>query len=178
MYDHESSEIDTSQKILLLDDLLHFSISARRLIELTALKSFSNNIPIVLQYFDDREVPVVIHPTRKHIGFLTLINTIIHAKFVELFRTRFDYAKYIPGKIPSNDDEIFRYIMLLKKIEDENRWNEYAVAPTVLIISDNGRASIIVLKDLVKASAAVAEKIIEVCSASNISLEVDSQRAG
>src|SRR5262245_53174656 len=57
---NESDEISRKQELLLLDDLTAFAISARRLIELTRLKSFANGVKIPFAYLDQREEPYIV----------------------------------------------------------------------------------------------------------------------
>lgn len=163
-------ETDETQKILFLDDILQFSIATRRLIELTHLKSFSNRTNIVVQYFDDRETPVVIYPSKKEIGLLTLVNCVIHAAFIELFRNRLDYEPYHRTSALKTDRDKFERYRLFAKLIDENRWHEYSIEPAMLVETDKKFVGIVLLKDLVDASVVVAEKIVDACSDSKIFL--------
>jgi hypothetical protein len=171
-YDYTSIEIDTTQKILFLDDVLQFSISARRLIELTYLKSFSNQQNIVLQHFDNRESPTILYPGKQKIGFLTLANSIIHGIYIDLFLSRFDIELFYGIRQRTEADKFAQY-KLFEKLINENRWHEYAIEPAMLVKSDKEFVGIVLLKDLVNASVDVVEKIIDVCSDSNIFLGAD-----
>lgn len=75
-YHSESSEIETKQKLLFLDDLLTFAITARRLIELTGLRSFSNNQSVGLYLLKRQQLePALTRSSGPEIGFLTLVNS-------------------------------------------------------------------------------------------------------
>jgi hypothetical protein len=51
----DSAEINRRRELLLLDDLTSFAIAARRLVELTGLKSFANRCMIPMVYLDRNE---------------------------------------------------------------------------------------------------------------------------
>ena len=53
----ESAEINRRRELLLLDDLTGFAIAARRLVELTGLKSFANRCMVPIVDLDQREEP-------------------------------------------------------------------------------------------------------------------------
>jgi hypothetical protein len=172
IYDEGSGELDRSINILCLDDIILFSVSARRLIELTRLKSFANRQLIAQQHFDKSEHVIKLYPLKRRVGFLTLINEILHSTFIELYRNRFDYQIYFE-KRPLSNEEAYARIMLYGKIRQENRWAEYAVSPAMAIISDHEEMNLVLLKDVISASVPIIEKISDVCSDSNIMLEAE-----
>jgi hypothetical protein len=53
----DSNEINRRRELLLLDDLTGFAIAARRLVELTGLKSFANRCLVPMVYLDQAEEP-------------------------------------------------------------------------------------------------------------------------
>lgn len=173
-YQRPDSEIETKQNLLFLDDLLSFSITARRLIELTKLRSFSNHRYVGRYYLDEREVPATIVRLKdKQIGFLTFINCIIHCHYVELITNRFDF----PRPPIRSEKDLFHYVELSGRISAEGRWNEYAISPSIAVVPDKHEPFLVVLKDVVSVSCEVTEKIIEVCSDSKIFLELDYRGA-
>jgi hypothetical protein len=172
IYDEGGGELDRSINILFLDDIILFSVSARRLIELTRLKSFANRQLIAQQQFEKSEHAIKLYPLKRRVGFLTLINEILHSTFIELYRNGFDYQIYFE-KRPLSDEKIYARIMLYEKIRRENRWAEYAVSPAMAIISDHEEMNLVLLKDVISASAPIIEKISDVCSDSNIMLEAE-----
>ena len=165
IYGHPANEIGKRQETLFLDDILSFSISAGRLIELTALKSFSNNkAKVALQRFDRSEGFVKFGPSSvANIGFLALVNKVIHS----LFLHRLD------DLLMEQQDVVARY-ELLTRTAAEDRWHKYAIRPVLMVRSDSeNELYVVALKDLVGASALVMEKVIEVCSDFRIWLETD-----
>jgi hypothetical protein len=135
VYELRSFELDEMQTMLFLDDIVQFAIASRRLIELTSLKSFSNQRAIPLQYFDYAESPPKMRSSESKIGFLTVINNFIHAKYIELFRHRYEYRLYVKEL---RDLDIYQIYEILTNISNDERWAEYAILPTVLFRSDKG----------------------------------------
>jgi hypothetical protein len=176
-YRLDSSEIDTKQNLLFLDDLLIFAITARRLIELTQLRSFSNS-QYVRQYgIDRRENSVEIAPLKDaRMGFLTVVNSIIHCSNIELLMNRLQLANLLRVSKMSEKDA-FEYYKLVAKLCDEDRWSEYAIDPTIIVIPDKEEPFMIVLKDLIAVSTDFSEKIADVCRESMIFLELDYRGA-
>jgi hypothetical protein len=174
VYDNPASEIKERQKTLFLDDILSFSISARRLIELTSLKTFSNSkAKVKLQGVDANQRPARFWPSTQHIGFLIFMSKIVHAQYVRLFLERLD-PLLLKLSGPLSKQDIWFYTMLEGKLTQQNRWNEYAFAPILVVRSDtDSRPHIVVVRDLIDASIIVMEKVIKVCSHSEIFLETD-----
>jgi hypothetical protein len=168
-YERPNNEIATRQKLLFLDDIVSLAINARRLIEMTGLKPFSNGCKIPRCAFDEREVPTLVARTPQKIGFLSLINSIVHSRYIDLLMSRFDFA----STRPKTDKEAWLLYRLWEKIDNESRWPEYGIDPTIVIKPDQGDALMATLNDVIASSVTVSEKIIDVCGNSGIHLELD-----
>jgi hypothetical protein len=57
VYSNIGGEVESRQEQLFLDDFLNFGISARRLIELSGVKSFANHVRINERRFNSRQFP-------------------------------------------------------------------------------------------------------------------------
>jgi hypothetical protein len=173
IYDGPASEIDIRLRTLFMEDILSFSISARRLIELIGLKSVSNNkAKIDLQYLDTSRATEAFLPTGNNIGFLSFANKAIHSQIRMLFLHRLDYDRF--GK--HCDDDIASRYALWSQLHDRTRLNEnrekgFAHEPILVVKTDTDKiAYSVLLKDLVDASVIVMEKIVDVCCDSGIYL--------
>jgi hypothetical protein len=170
VYQHQSMEIETRQKLLFLDDLLNFAITARRLIELTGLRSFSNARAVGLYCWDRRETPIEISKLKNtNVGFLTVINSIIHCRYIELITNKFQTGT----QRLVNDNDLLHYYQTFEKICGEQRWHEYSVGPAIVVVPDKAEPFMTLLKDIVSASNDVSEKIVDVCTDSKIFLELE-----
>jgi len=174
VYQHESMEIETRQKLLFLDDLLNFAITARRLMELTGLRSFSNACSVGLYYWNKSETPIEVSRIKNtKIGFLTVINSIIHCRYIELITNRFQIAP----RSPVADNDLLHHYQIFEKICVEQRWHEYSVGPAIIVVPDKGEPFMTILKDVITASNDVSEKIVDVCTDSKIFLELEYRGA-
>ena len=174
LYTNLGGEIEDKQEDLFFDDFLSFGIASRRLIELTGLKTFANHVQIQEQVFDPNQSRFELSPSGKEIGFLTLANSIIHAKYVQLFRSRFDFWPYVRQSNPEKDVAAQYY--LFEKVSRENRWSEYAIEVTVIVVSDTERFTMVKLRDVLNASSTVVERAVEKCGDFGIHLEMEFRR--
>jgi hypothetical protein len=170
-FDHVSQEIENQQEVLFLDDILNFSISGRRLIELAKLKTFASHSFIPQQAFDSAESPNEFRASGTRISFLKFINSIIHAQYLRLFRSKIDFWRYHHSGQAEKD--AFAYYSFLEKVGRERRWNDYSIDPVVLVVSGEDEMVLSRLKDVIRISCAVVEKIIAVCDEFQIYLEKD-----
>jgi len=81
--------------LLLLDDLTGFAIAARRLVELTGLKSFANRCMVPMVFLDQTEEPYQVKKLDNKIGFHTLMNRLIHASTIEHIRNMLDFVLFV-----------------------------------------------------------------------------------
>lgn len=174
VYAHIGTDVENQQEQLFFDDLLNFGIAARRLIELSGTKSFANHVSIPESFLDLGEAPITIALKGTKIGFLAFVNCIIHAKYVKLFRTSFDFFPY-QRRTQTDKDTIAMY-SLFEKVNRENRWREYAINVSVLVVTDTDMSTMITLSDLTEASEKVMERIVDKCSNAGIYLEMDYRR--
>lgn len=65
---------------------------------------------------------------------------------------------------------------LFEKVNRENRWREYAINVSVLVVTDTDMSTMITLSDLTEASEKVMERIVDKCSNAGIYLEMDYRR--
>jgi len=158
----DSDEIDRRRELLLLDDLASFAIAARRLIELTVLKSFANRCVVPLAYLDQSEEPYLVMKSKQSIGFLTLMNRLIHASFIQHFSNKLHFVLFItrPPK------EVQEAIMLRSLGKHET------IEQLLFVSSDKDDPALISIRDMIDQSIKVADKIIDVCSDQNIFLEL------
>jgi hypothetical protein len=165
-YQFENHEIETRQRLLLFDDLLSFAITARRLIELTGLRSFANAQRVPIMRADGRKPPGL---QKTQMGFLTIINCVIHCRFVELITNKFK----VPDPSVASEAELAKYFETFVETVRDNNWRQYSVDPAIIIIPDEHPMFVALLKDIVAVSSEVAEKITDVCSQSKIFLEFE-----
>jgi hypothetical protein len=160
----DSDEIQSKKEILVLDDLTAFAISARRLIELIGLKSFANGCKIPHAYFDTGMEPYTIAKSETNIGFLSLVNGLIHASTIKYMETKFDKTLLINPELAMN------YLIRTTTGRQPRTWQ--SIEPVIFVMSDKGKPFLISLKDMVAASARVAEKIVERCTEEKIFIEL------
>jgi hypothetical protein len=104
----DSVEINRRRELLLLDDLTSFAIAARRLVELTGLKSFANRCLIPMVYLDRMEEPYQVMKLKdKTIGFHTVMNRLIHASIIEHIHTMLDFVLFIDRPAQEVREKIF-----------------------------------------------------------------------
>lgn len=174
VYSNVGGEVESRQEQLFLDDFLNFGISARRLIELSGVKSFANHVSIKERRFNSRELPTDTLPVDTKIGFLAFVNFIVHAKYIQLIRSRMDLFPYQRGAGQAKD--AWALYQLYEKTDRENRWKDFAVDVSVIVISDTNKLSIVALSDLIAASSEVLDRIISKCDQVGIHLEMDMRR--
>ena len=166
-YNYQSAEIRDKQTILLLDDLVQFSIAARRLFDLTDLKDFSQGLEVPLAIFENYSEPKEIIRTGKTVGFRRIVNTIVHSKDIYFFHDRIEVACHF-RKI----DMVALY-GLIERICRENRWAEYSLEPTIFVVSDVGAPLMVCLSDFISASTTAADKIVSACADAGFFLELE-----
>jgi hypothetical protein len=164
-----SDEIARRSELLLLDDLIAFAIAARRLVELTKLKSFANRFTIPLAFLDNREEPYVVGKSNQSVGFHTLMNRMIHASIID------HYDNMLKLKLA--------FTRLDKEIRDKIIFDQYGREDTepfeqlLFIVSDDSSAALVSLLDVINTSIEVSDKIIETCSQESIFLELSLRGA-
>jgi len=162
-------EIVRRSELLLLDDLISFAIAARRLVELTKLKSHANKYSISLAFLNPSEKPFVVTKLDKKIGFLTLVNRIIHASMIRHF--------------DSNSSLQLAFIKLDIAAQYQTfleRYEEHEGKPfeqLLLIASDDADAAMVSLLDIINASIKISDKIVETCARDKIFLELSLRGA-
>lgn len=159
-----SDEINRRRGLLLLDDLIGFAIAARRLVELTALKSFSNRQHILLAFPDTREEPYTVGKSSKFVGFHTLTNKIIHATTIEHFHEKQSFIEYF--SLISPEEKIARILRNVGRRKQQENIEQ------LLLIASDQDVYLVSITDLIAASISVADKVIEVCSSRQIYLEL------
>jgi hypothetical protein len=169
VYASKSSEIEKRQRLLFFEDLLNFSITARRLIELTKIRNIADNELVPLQMVDRTEAKALLVPSKETVSFWRMINSVIHCKNILLITNRLDFMD-LPAK---TEQDMWRLYLLRESIRVKDRWAEFSVDPTVVVEPDRSRMIGIRLRDLVYSASSIAEQVSEVCSASGIFLEFD-----
>jgi len=155
-----SSEISAKFDTLILDDLIIFAISCRRLIELCGLRSASNSFKIAPLRFDPTMKDYCFERMQKEaIGFATLCNNIIHM-------ANFTYI---------NDWRLIRKIARSEKMHELLNFDQNAgKMPLCFLLSDEKKNSAYyALKDIVETSVEIAEKIVETCANAGVYLELE-----
>jgi hypothetical protein len=167
----DSAEINRRRELLLLDDLTSFAIAARRLIELTSLKSFANSCLVPLAYLDQSEEPYSVMKSKANIGFQTLMNRLIHASIIEHINNKLDFVLFVtrPAK------EIREKIMW-NRILGKNQKRE-PIEQLLFVSSDDVDPVQISISDMIHQSTIVADKIIDTCCDQKIFLELDFRGA-
>lgn len=173
-YSHVSGDVESQQEQLFFDDFLNFGISARRLIELAGVKSFANHVFVPEQFFDSNVSLIKLSPVGTKIGFLALINCVVHAKYVRLLRSRFDLWPY--GQQVGDEKDVWAQYKLFEKITREDRWQDYAIDVSVIVASDTDRLTMVKLSDVIKASVEVIERVVQKCDGVGIYLEMDMRK--
>jgi hypothetical protein len=165
----DSSDIGRRRELLLLDDLTSFAIAARRLIELTGLKSFANRCKVPLAYLDQSEGSYSVKKAEANIGFLTLMNRLIHASFIRHLSTTLDVVFFFAELSLSKKSEKDVLEMILPVAAKGQRHE--AIEQLLVVSSDEGSV-IISLRDMIHECEAVANKIIDACRDQKIFLEI------
>ena len=168
----DSAEINRRLELLLLDDLTGFAISARRLVELTGLKSFANRCMIPMVYLDRNEEPYQVMKFHdKAIGFHTLMNRLIHASIIEHLHNMLDFVLFI-GRPKKEIREKIIFNRILKK--------NYSHAPMeqlLFVSTDDVNPVFFSIDDMIQQSISVSDKIVDVCNSHQIFLELDLRGA-
>jgi hypothetical protein len=118
----DSAEINRRRELLLLDDLTSFAIAARRLVELTGLKSFANRCMVPMVYLDQTEEPYRVMKLEKKIGFHTLMNRLIHASMIEHIHNMLDFVLFVTRPAKEIRDKIL-WNRILKRITITITWS-------------------------------------------------------
>jgi hypothetical protein len=164
----DSDDINRRRELLLFDDLIGFAIAARRLIELTSLKSFANRCMVPLAYLDQSEEPYCVMKSKSSIGFLTLMNRLIHASTIEHINNKLDFVLLFTNHTKETRDQIL-WDHALGKTKRE------PIEQLLFVSSDDGDPVLISIKDLVDQSTKVAEKVIDTCDRQKIYLELSDR---
>ncbi len=75
----------------------------------------------------------------------------------------------------SEKDVVAQY-NLLEKVRRENRWPEYAIDVSVIVVNDSDELTMVKLKDAIEASTKVIDKVVERCDDAGIYLELDFRK--
>jgi hypothetical protein len=163
----DSPEINRRRELLLLDDLIGFAIAARRLIELTSLKSFANRCMVPLVCLDQSEEPYCVMKSKTNdIGFHSLMNRLIHASTIEHINNKLDFVLFFTQPAKEIRDKIMWDRILHKGKKRE------PIEQLLFISSDNGDPVLISIKDLILQSTKVSDKVIDTCNGQKIFLEL------
>lgn len=173
VYSNVDGDVEGHQEQLFFDDLISFAIASRRLVELAGVKSFANHVKINEHIFDEREAPLKLSLSGTKIGFLKFVSSVIHAKYIDLLRSRLDFWSYRGGR---QEKDTFALYNLLAKVRRENRWAEYAVDVSVLVVTDDDELTLVKLKDVIDASSKVIERIADKCGEVGIHLELEYRK--
>jgi hypothetical protein len=76
----------------------------------------------------------------------------------------------------AEDKDAWALYQLFEKTDRENRWKDFAVDVSVIVIADTNKLSIVALADLVAASSEVLDRIVSKCDQVGIHLEMDMRR--
>jgi hypothetical protein len=168
----ESAEINRRRELLLLDDFIGFAIAARRLIELTGLKSYANRCMIRMVFLDQSEEPYQVMKLDNKIGFHTLMNRLIHASIVEHIHNMLDLVLFVTRPKKELREKIL-WNRILKKDYDHKPMEQL-----LFVSSEEMNPVFFSIADMIEQSIAVAEKIVDVCSSDKIFLELDMRGLG
>jgi len=149
----DSAEINRRRELLLLDDLIGFAIAARRLVELTGLKSFANRCMVPVAYLDQSEEPYCVMKSKTNVGFHTLMNRLIHASMIEHIKNKIEYVLFFTPLAEETPDKIFRNYLLHKNAK------RHPIEQLLFVSSDDGDPVLISIKDLIDQSTKVADKL-------------------
>jgi hypothetical protein len=167
----DSDEINRRRELLLLDDLMGFAIAARRLIELTGLKSFANRCAIPMVYLDQTEEPYVVMKLDSSIGFHTLMNRLIHASIVEHLHNKLNLVLFVTRPTKEVREKIIWNRILKKNYKRE------PIEQLLFVSSDEMNPVFFSISDMIQESTKVAEKVIDVCNNQKIFLELSVRGA-
>jgi hypothetical protein len=167
----DSDEINRRRELLLLDDLTSFAIATRRLVELTGLKSFANRRMIPMVYLDQTEEPYQVAKLKDKVGFHTLMNRLIHASVIEHFDDMLKFVLYVTRPTKAVREKLFQNLMLNKNYERR------PIEQLLFVSSDEINPVFFSIDDMIQQSIIVADKIVEVCSSSQIFLELNLRGA-
>jgi hypothetical protein len=152
-----SSDIHEKRNLLLLDDLTIFAIAGRRLLDLCGLKTAANKHKISpVRYNRDG---TIYHYDVEAIGFVTLLNRLIHMSYF----MRFDSLRTIRAYIGIKGDD--------KILLDPEEQKKDMIDCAFLIMDSDNVAGLYMLKDVIEASVDVSEKIVSACETANIYLD-------
>ena len=167
----DSAEINRRRELLLLDDLTSFAIAARRLVELTGLKSFANRCMVPMVYLDQTEEPYRVMKLEKKIGFHTLMNRLIHASMIEHIHNMLDFVLFVTRPAKEIRDKIL-WNRILKRNHDHDHMEQL-----LFVSSDEANPVFFSLSNMIQQSISVADKIVDVSSGHKIFLELDMRGA-
>jgi hypothetical protein len=167
----DSAEINRRRELLLLDDLTSFAIAARRLVELTGLKSFANRCMVPMVYLDQTEEPYQIMKLDNRIGFHTLMNRLIHASIIEHIDNMLDFVLFVTRPAREIREKIMWHRILNKNYDHK------PMEQLLFVSSDEVNPVFFSLDDMIQQSIPVSEKIVDVCNDSKIFLELDMRGA-
>jgi hypothetical protein len=167
----ESAEINRRRELLLLDDLTGFAIAARRLVELTGLKSFANRCMVPMVFLDQREEPYQVMKLDTKVGFHTLMNRLIHASIIERIHNMLDFVIFVTRPKKEVRDKIL-WNRILKRHHDHGPMEQL-----LFVSSDEVHPVFFSLNDMIEQSVAVSDKIVDVCNNHKIFLELDMRGA-
>jgi hypothetical protein len=166
----ESIEVNRRRELLLLDDIMGFAITARRLIELSSLKSFANRCMVPLAFLDQREEPYQVMKLDEKIGFHTLMNRLIHASIIEHIHNKLDLVLFVTR--PSK--EIRERIVWNRILKNQKR---EPIEQLLFVSSEEMNPVMISISDMIRQSIAVADKIVDLCNSQKIFLELSMRGA-
>ncbi len=152
-------DIYEKQDVLALDDLLVFSIHARRLIETAHKSNVAKAAKITLWGIDVRGTSVEVFTRQNPISFWKLVNSIIHSVHIEMIRNTTEAAIVYGGV---NRDDPYALIKGMRNIKTK-----------CLIISDRKEKFIVDLKQMIEVFANdVLDEVIEHWEDKNLYLSV------
>lgn len=167
----DSTEINRRRELLLLDDLTGFAIAARRLVELTGLKSFANRCMVPMVFLDQTEEPYQVMKLDKKIGFHTLMNRLIHASMIEHIHNMLDFVLFVTRPNKEVRDKIL-WNRILKRNHDHRPMEQL-----LFVASDEVTPVFFSLNDMIQQSVVVSDKIVDVCNDRKMFLELDMRGA-
>jgi hypothetical protein len=168
----DSPEINRRRELLLLDDLMGFAIAARRMVELTGLKSFANRCVIPIAFLDRNEEPHrVIKFKEKTVGFHTLMNRLIHASIIEHVDNMLDLVFLVEGTKLETRKKILMNRIISRK------YDHPPMEQLLFVSTEDMNAAFFSINDMIQQSIGVAEKVVELCGRHEIFLELDMRGA-
>ena len=156
-------EIAVRRKLLMLDDITVFSIAGRRLIDLCKLQSTCESLKLqqVVMFGENGDIAATYKQDGK-IGFYSVLSRLIHMTNFFYFDSKRDFRH----AMSSAPDLVARYNELMAPVPQDD-----SISGFILTRENKHGAIAIRLVDILNASIEAAEKIIEVCSSADISLE-------